>query len=322
MNQKSLTVIIPTWNRARYLEKNLEILDSYLKRGLDFKILVCNNGSTDNTSKVLEKWVNHPQIAIINHPENIKYDRNVASGYLNFDTDFCFCLGDTKSLSFESLERIIKTINEENLDALVIKTTNSIIQQTEYYDEINKILLELGWVLPNISSCVLSNKLISIERCERYFDSQFIHYGVFVDGLCALKKIKVKYDSTIKLELINFAGIIRPHGWSSKVCSIWGKTWMAFVMTFPWKVSLETKLNVIRNLNKFEKHLSLGVFVFAKINSDKAFFEDYKENRKYMPLLSSTPLLFYDIIAFIPDVFFQLIRPLLRRVTKYKQRIR
>ena len=131
---KTLTIIIPTWNRARYLEKNLEILDSYLKRGLDFRILVCNNGSTDGTKDVLAKYRNHPKVRIIDHPENIKFDRNVASGYLNFDTDFCFCLGDTKTLSFESLMRIIKTINEEDIDAIVIKSANRLNKPEMYYN--------------------------------------------------------------------------------------------------------------------------------------------------------------------------------------------
>jgi hypothetical protein len=97
---------------------------------------------------------------------------------------------------------------------------------------------------------------------------------------------------------------------------------MAFIMSLPWRVSQETKMEVIKNLNKYEKHLSLGVFVFAKINSDKAFFSDYKENRKYMPLLSSTPLFVYDMIACVPSVVFQLLRPFLKKMPKYSIRMR
>lgn len=54
---KTLTIIIPTWNRAIFLNENLKILFSYIERGLIFKILVCNNGSTDNTIDVLIPFI-------------------------------------------------------------------------------------------------------------------------------------------------------------------------------------------------------------------------------------------------------------------------
>lgn len=317
---KSLTVIIPTWNRSRYLEKNLEILDSYLKLGLDFNILVCNNGSSDNTSRVLEKWADHPRIKIINHPDNIMYDRNVASGYLNFDTDFCFCLGDTKTLSYESLKKIIRTINEENIDALIINVAEKMSKTSKYYTEINNLMDELGWNLTNISSCVIPKKFINLERCQRYYDSLFIHYGVFIDALCNQETgINVKYDSSIKKEIIDIDDI-QPHGWSSNIIDIWTRAWFEFVMSLPCKITLKTKFKVLHDLNRNEKYLAPKKFVIAKINRDSKFYCDYKRNRMLMPFVSKTPLLVYDFLCFIPNCFFQWIRPIIR-MTKYRNRL-
>jgi glycosyltransferase involved in cell wall biosynthesis len=319
--KKTLTVIIPTWNRARYLEKNLEILDSYQKRGLDFKILVCNNGSTDGTNDVLKKYESHPHVRIINHPENIKFDRNVASGYLNFDTDYCFCLGDSKTLSYESLEKIISTINEEDIDALVINTSPNITIDEKYYVEINHLLSELGSFITNISSCVVPKSFITLERCERYYNSQFEHYGVFVDALSSKNKIEVKYVPSIKIGLISFPNIIQPHGWSSKTCSIWGRTWVEFILTLPNKVSFDTKWFVIKNLDRQENVLKPRRFIIAKINRDKDFFKDYKNNRIFMPLVSNSPLIIYDIIAVIPFFFYQWMRPIIKRIPKYNNKV-
>ena len=278
---KTLTVIIPTWNRDRYLDRNLEILNSYLLRGLNFKILICNNGSTDNTRRVLEKWADNKAVCLINQPENVKFDRNVATGYLNFDTDFCFCLGDSKTVSFESLEKIIKTINEEKIDALVIKTAPNASMPDKYYTEVNELISDLGWILTNVSSCIIPKSFINEERCERYYDSQFIHYGVFIDALCSLKEVKVKYDSSIEKEMISFPDEVQPHGWSSCTCSIFGKIWIAFIMSLPWKVTLETKIKVILDHNKYARFLRPAAFVYAKINRNKDFFRDYKANRIY-----------------------------------------
>lgn len=312
-NKKTLTIIIPTWNRARYLKKNLEILDSYLKRGLEFKILVCNNGSTDNTPEVLKKYENHPNIRIINHPENIKFDRNVASGYLNFDTDFCFCLGDSKTLSFESLQKMVKTINEEEIDALVIHVHNKMSTSEKYYTDINTLLSELGWNLTNISSCVIPKRFITIDRCERYYDSLFIHYGVSIDALCMQKDgINVKYDPSIKKNMIYFPNEVQPHGWSSNVCTVWSKFWPAFILSLPWNISLDVKYKVIQDVNKFDGVLSPIRFIIAKVNNNRAFFNDYKQNKKRLTVISSTPLLFYDLISCVPSFFFWWLRPALR----------
>lgn len=319
--KKSLTIVIPTWNRARYLEKNLELLDSYLKRGLDFKILVCNNGSTDSTQEVLKKYRNHSRVCIIDHPENIKFDRNVASGYMNFDTDFVFCLGDSKTLSYESLKKMIKTINEGDIDALVIKAAPTISYPEKYYTEINDLLSELGWILTNISSCVIPKNFICLERCERYYDSQFIHYGVFVDALCAQERIRVKYDPTIEKEMISFQDEKQPHGWSSNVVNIWGGIWFAFIMSLPWKVRLDTKYKVISVVNRNDKYLAPKKFILAKINGDKNFINDYKRNRRIMPFVSTTPLLVYDIISLFPSFCYQWMRPLLRLSSKYREKV-
>lgn len=320
-NKKTLTIVIPTWNRARYLEKNLEILDSYLQRGLDFKILVCNNGSTDNTNQVLEKYINHPKVRIINHPENIKFDRNVASGYLNFDTDFCFCLGDSKTLSFESLAKMITTINEKEIDAIIIKTSGKINQTECFYSDINSLMLDLGWSLTNISACVISKKFVTQERCERYYDSLYIHFAVFADALCTMRNFKVKYCPSIEKEMIKFPDELQPHGWSSNVCTVWGKYWQAIVLSLPWKITLETKIKVIKDANKFYRFLSPGKFVYSKINRNIAFFKDYEVNRKFMPIVSDTPLIIYDIISAVPSFFYLWMRPIFKIFPKYGRNI-
>ncbi|MBS3056067.1 MAG: glycosyltransferase family 2 protein [Candidatus Aenigmarchaeota archaeon] len=48
-----LSVLIPVYNEADILEKNINRLDKFLKSlGIRYEILVCNNGSIDNTNKI------------------------------------------------------------------------------------------------------------------------------------------------------------------------------------------------------------------------------------------------------------------------------
>lgn len=58
-----VTVYIPTYNYGRYVD---EAIQSVLKQSMhDWELIVINDGSTDNTSEILSKYRQHPNIKII-----------------------------------------------------------------------------------------------------------------------------------------------------------------------------------------------------------------------------------------------------------------
>ena len=65
-NKKILSIIIPTYNAAKFLDKGLSsfiIDDNSLLNMLD--IIVVNDGSTDQTFSVLQRYADCPEICII-----------------------------------------------------------------------------------------------------------------------------------------------------------------------------------------------------------------------------------------------------------------
>src|ERR1700733_4133342 len=71
-----LTVITPTYNRAEFLDETIE---SVLSENFpDLEFLVIDDGSTDNTSSVVEKY--GPKISYLRH-ENIGESRTVNKGF-------------------------------------------------------------------------------------------------------------------------------------------------------------------------------------------------------------------------------------------------
>lgn len=61
---RSVTIIIPTYNRANILETTIESLinQSYPKD--KFEIIIADNNSTDNTKALVEKWQSHSDVPI------------------------------------------------------------------------------------------------------------------------------------------------------------------------------------------------------------------------------------------------------------------
>ena len=74
-----VTIAIPTFNRAKYL--NLSITSCLKQSYPNIDIVISNNFSTDNTKELLETFKEHKNITIFNQSSNI--------GMLN---NFNFCL--------------------------------------------------------------------------------------------------------------------------------------------------------------------------------------------------------------------------------------
>lgn len=65
-----ISFLILTWNRHKFLDKCLETLIPAIDNTKDCEIIVMNNGSTDETSAVLDKYKHHPMLRIIHRRKN------------------------------------------------------------------------------------------------------------------------------------------------------------------------------------------------------------------------------------------------------------
>ncbi len=84
-----LTVIIPTWNRARLLDR---CLTSLAKQRVRCPVLVVDNGSTDSTREMLE--TRFPGVEVLALEENQGFARAVNRGILHCSSDFTALLNN------------------------------------------------------------------------------------------------------------------------------------------------------------------------------------------------------------------------------------
>lgn len=69
MPQAEVTVVIPVFNRDRYIEKAIESVQN--QTYLHWKMLIINDGSTDNTARTISKFRNDKRIRVITLPHNL-----------------------------------------------------------------------------------------------------------------------------------------------------------------------------------------------------------------------------------------------------------
>ncbi|ETT07695.1 glycosyltransferase family 2 protein [Providencia alcalifaciens] len=110
-----LDILIPTYNRANYLEKNIlalaEIIET-LNISERVSIIVSNNNSTDDTKnklKILKE--KYDFLNVYNQIENIGLEKNSLLCLEKSTADFVMYLGDDDYLSSKYIEKVLHKID-------------------------------------------------------------------------------------------------------------------------------------------------------------------------------------------------------------------
>ena len=137
MEQPLLTIVIPTYNRAIYLDKCLASIITQINNDGVIELIVANNASTDNTHEIVEKYLLNSNCAIkyINRPENIGPDNNFANCFNEAKGKYFWIIGDDDFLLPNKLDKIIAVLNEVDYGIVFLK--GSISYNSE--EELDKI---------------------------------------------------------------------------------------------------------------------------------------------------------------------------------------
>ena len=103
-----LSICIPTFGRADRLDHILGAIHCEIA-GLPYKVQVCisDNGSKDNTQRIIRKWKGRLNIKSRRNPYNMGYDVNAAQVMRLADGEFAMYVGDDDTLAPGSLKRLV-----------------------------------------------------------------------------------------------------------------------------------------------------------------------------------------------------------------------
>lgn len=161
------SLIIPAYNVEKYIKK---CLDSVLNQTYNnYEIIIINDGSTDNTSKILERYKSNKKIKIINQ-ENKGLSNARNTGVSNAKGDYILFIDSDDFIEKELLEILNKTIKDEDLVRFQIKIL----------DETNKIIKEYKEeTFNNLNGIEAFNKLskynlVELAVCYAYKKDTFL----------------------------------------------------------------------------------------------------------------------------------------------------
>lgn len=138
-NQLLLTIAIPTYNRASYLDLCLariihEIARLSIGQRSLVTVYVSDNASEDNTSRVLARYklLMPEKINVIRNSVNIGPDKNISQCYESATTPYVWVLGDDDVILPGGLQLVLDALANKEIDILYL---NGYSFSNHYLDE-------------------------------------------------------------------------------------------------------------------------------------------------------------------------------------------
>ena len=123
MIEDKIEIVIPTYNRANYLDKTLSyILDSPFK---DCKITIRDNASQDDTPVICEKYSKlFTNMHIIRNNKNIGGNANILRCYGEATYPYVWVLADNDYLNFDKCDDFLNAIESEKYDLIICNSAH------------------------------------------------------------------------------------------------------------------------------------------------------------------------------------------------------
>jgi len=178
-----VSIIIPTYNGEKFLEKTIK---SVLNQTYEnFEIIVINDGSQDNTEKIIEKFQSNKKIKYIKHHNNTGIIKTVNEGYKIAEGEYVMALGHDDLLKENHLEVMLKEFNENT--SVVFCNSELINEKDEIirimfdddikHKQLKNILFELSKenCINSCGAIVNKQKAYQVNLYEEF--TEFPHYG-------------------------------------------------------------------------------------------------------------------------------------------------
>ena len=168
---KYISFVVPCYNSQEYMEK---CIDSLLIGKEDVEIIIIDDGSTDNTGKIADKYQKkYPKIVKAIHQENGGHGEGINTG-LKYATGKYFKVVDSDDwLDEKAYKKLLKEIKKIDTDLVVC---NYVYTQTAH-DDIHRFKLTQYPSLHSMmyKKSVLDKSNIDLPKQVFYEDNLFIY---------------------------------------------------------------------------------------------------------------------------------------------------
>lgn len=162
-----LSVVVPVYNEERTID---EIIARILKVPIQKEVIIVNDGSTDRTTELLQKWQDHREIRVVNHT------RNRGKGAA-LKTAFAHATGDIVVIQDADLE--YDPAEHLRLIQPIIEGVADVVYGSRFVSEGPHRVLYFWHYVANRAITTLSNmftdlNLTDVETCHKAFRREVV----------------------------------------------------------------------------------------------------------------------------------------------------
>jgi glycosyltransferase involved in cell wall biosynthesis len=176
-----LTIAIPTFNRARWLEESLNMLLPQCE-GRPVEVCVSNNASTDSTTALL---AGHPRIRVCTQPSNIGIDRNILAAIRMASGKYVLPIGDDEAILPGGIERILDELRASP-DMLVLNAPADRLVTNR------REAFELYWDRMPLGGFAIRTEYAAPRLADRYLGTWHAYAGAAWDYLLECPQARVR----------------------------------------------------------------------------------------------------------------------------------
>jgi glycosyltransferase involved in cell wall biosynthesis len=298
----SLSIALPTFNRALYLDQFLDQCSYAFGKGT-ITLCISDNASEDNTKAVVEKHArHHPSIRYYRNEITSPPDENFEKALGYPDTDYVWLVGDTYKIAEPVFKAVMAALEEDDYDAVLVNVEERVEDVPEQvYTDRNRLLADLGWHITCIGSMVYSKKLLQQADYQRYRDTNFLQTGILLEYI-ADRPFRIKWIPQHSVMGLKVPGVQKT-SWQDQTFEIWTKRWANFIFSLPAAYDLDSKLKCIMDHGVKSRIFSFSALKRLRrkniLNS-----ESYHKHSKYFPFTVRFPSFVLRLLSILPKSMF------------------
>lgn len=213
-----LTIAIPTYNRANYLNRCLFYITSQINlHDCLFELVVSDNNSSDETSEVVKKYIDLGyDIKYIKNSQNLGPDINIDNCYNIATGKYVLALGDDDILVSNSLYKLIDLLKNDDY-GLVYLNSKPIIKNdifnferkifnTKEYQDQNDFINEIGYNLTFISANIINTKFYNKNLTSLYYGTNMAQIPFILEAILFSNKNLIINDEILRAQVDNTGG--------------------------------------------------------------------------------------------------------------------
>jgi glycosyltransferase involved in cell wall biosynthesis len=166
----SATIVIPAYNEGKALPTTTPAVLE-LCRKHHWKLIIVNDGSTDNTRLILASLSENPRLTVLHHKLNQGYGGALKTGLAAADTDYTITFDADGQHQLVDIPRLLQVMVDQDADLVVGARLRN--NQSHWYRELGK------WIIRRVAAFLMPMPLHDLNsgfKCYRTdLVQQYLH---------------------------------------------------------------------------------------------------------------------------------------------------